>query len=260
MKWILMAAITVLTPAPAWAWGAAGHEIAATIALDSLSPAARRQVTRLLGAPSMLVHDANWADEIKSGARETGRWHFVDIPRDAPAYERVRDCPDRDCVVEQIALDARLLASRTAPLPQRAQALRFLVHLVADVHQPLHVIDHHDRGGNAVRVRLGDERANLHHVWDVDVVDALGPDTRAAARAIEQGVTPAQRKAWQSGDAVQWANESHALAQHEIYDRIGDRRTLRLPGDYALREKSVTRMQLARSGYRLAWLLNRILG
>ena len=77
------------------AWGAEGHEIVALIALRELTPAARSQVARLLGGDAMMVHDANWADEIRDQRRDTGPWHYVDIPLDAPGYDARRDCPQR---------------------------------------------------------------------------------------------------------------------------------------------------------------------
>ena len=83
---ILMAFLLLMTPVPAFAWGAQGHEIIATIAVQYLTPRARAQVAKLLGSPAMLIHDANWADEVRDQRPETGRWHYVDIPLGAPGY------------------------------------------------------------------------------------------------------------------------------------------------------------------------------
>jgi hypothetical protein len=124
------------------------------------------------------------------------------------------------------------------------------------VHQPLHAEDNGDHGGNAVRIYWNRDRTNLHHIWDVSVVEALGYDAGAIAGDIARTVSPAQRKAWQSGTAVSWANEAHQIARDDIYSFVGDRRTVRLPRDYVDAEVSVTRLQLARAGMRLAWLLN----
>jgi nuclease S1 len=127
---------------------------------------------------------------------------------------------------------------------------------VADIHQPLHAQDNDDKGGNQVRVVLGRERANLHRIWDADVVDVQGRDPAIAASAILRGISPAQHSAWASGTPVQWANEAHALARDQIYPPLSGRRELRLPRDYAWRQAGLARMQLARAGIRLAWLLN----
>jgi hypothetical protein len=134
--------------------------------------------------------------------------------------------------------------------------LRFLIHFIADVHQPLHAEDNDDRGGNQVRVVMGRERANLHRIWDADVVEVQGVDAAAAADSIERSISPAQRKAWTGGTPAGWANEAHAIARDYIYPPLQGRRELRLPRDYAWRQAATARIQLAKAGLRLAWLLN----
>lgn len=257
-KFLIPAAL-ILLAVPAQAWGPQGHEIVALIAANELTPAARSQVARLLGGPAMMVHDSNWADEIRDQRRNTGRWHYVDIPLQAPGYDARRDCPGQDCVVAQIENDLRVLSNPRLSDAVRADALRFLIHFVADVHQPLHAEDHDDRGGNQVRVMMGRYRASLHRVWDSEVVDALGSDAGSQANAIERSITPGQRKSWSSGAPAQWANEAHAIARDQIYPPLAGQREVRLPRDYAYRQAPVTRMLLAKAGVRLAFLLNRAL-
>jgi len=256
---VLLAAAAMLTPERAIAWGTQGHEIVALIAAQELSAPARAQVTHLLGSTAMMVHQSNWADEIRDQRRDTGRWHYVDIPLVAPGYDARRDCPDRACVVAQIENDQRILANRKLGDGARAQALRFLIHFVADVHQPLHAEDNDDKGGNQLRVVMGRERTNLHRIWDADVVEVQGRDSSAAADAILRAISPAQRRAWACGTPIQWANEAHALARDQIYPPLAGRHEVRLPRDYAWRQAGLARMQLAKAGLRLAWLLNNIL-
>jgi hypothetical protein len=246
----------MLAPLPTQAWGPAGHEIVALIALRELSPATRGQVAHLLGSPVALVQDSNWADEIRDQRRDTGRWHFVDIPLNAPGYDVRRDCPDQACVVAQIERDQRILANPKAGDGLRADALRFLIHFVADAHQPLHAEDNDDKGGNEIRTYLGRRRASLHRIWDSEVVDALGRDPGDVADAIERSITQAERRAWTSGSPAQWATEAHAIARDRIYPPLMNRRELRLPRDYAYRQAPLTRVQLAKAGVRLAWILN----
>jgi hypothetical protein len=252
----LLALLCWLAPVPAFAWGAEGHEIVAAIALDGLTPKARARVAALLGSPAMMVHDANWADEIREQRPETGSWHYVDIPLAASGYDARRDCAWDACVVAQIENDRRILSDAHAPRALRIEALRFLIHLAADIHQPLHAEDHDDKGGNAVHVYLNGDRTNLHHVWDVNVVEAFGFDASAAARRIEAAITPQQRKAWAGGTPAGWANEAHEIAHDGIYPALNERRSLRLAKDYAWRARGATRTQLAKAGVRLAWLLN----
>jgi hypothetical protein len=246
----------MILPSPVFAWGAEGHEIVAGVARSALSPAARNDVGGLLGGESMLIHDSNWADEVRDQRPDSRLWHFVDIPLEASGYDARRDCAGGDCVVAQITRDVRIVANRRLPAALRAEALRFLIHFVADVHQPLHAEDNDDHGGNGVRVYLRGQRTNLHHIWDVSVVEALGFDANAVSSDIVLGISSSQRKSWQAGTPESWANEAHAIAREEIYNFVDGRRTLRLPPAYLDREKGVTRAQLAKAGLRLAWLLN----
>jgi len=245
-----------LAPLPALAWGAEGHEVVAAIALGELTPSARAQVARLLGSDAMLVQQSNWADEIKDQRRDTAPWHFVDIPLNAAGFVPQRDCAQGDCVVAQIQADLQALRNKRLSAHARAEALLFLIHFVADVHQPLHAEDNDDKGGNQVRVEIGRERANLHKVWDVDVVEVMGFDPGAVSANIERGITAQQRRAWSQGSPADWANQAHAIARNQIYPPLQGAREIRLPRDYGWREAPVARLQLARAGVRLAWLLN----
>lgn len=253
---IALAGLSLLATPPAFAWGPEGHEIVALIALGELKPAARAEVTRLLGSPAMMVHDSSWADEIRDQRPDTAPWHYVDIPLEASGYDARRDCRGGACVVGQIERDLPVLRNPRASNAARADALRFLIHFTADVHQPLHAEDNDDKGGNQVRVYLGRQRANLHRVWDAEVIRALGSNPVAVAQSIERSVSPADRKAWAQGTPVGWANEAHALARDVIYPPLHGRRDLRLPRDYADRQAPLTRLLLAKAGIRLAWMLN----
>jgi hypothetical protein len=255
----MLAALLMAAPGRALAWGAQGHEIVAALALRELTPVARGQVAHLLGGEAMMIHDANWADEVRDQRRDTSAWHYVNIPLQAPGYDPGRNCPRDDCVVAQIERDMRVLGDRRASDGTRAEALRFLIHFVADVHQPLHAADDGDRGGNDIHVAIGRERATLHKVWDADVVAVLGHDTLGIANGLERNLSAAQRKAWANGTPAGWANESLGIARNEIYPPIEGRRFVRLPRDYAEREAAVARMQLSKAGVRLAWLLNGVL-
>src|SRR5512146_978956 len=251
---LLLTAIAV--PCQALAWGAEGHRIIAVIAADRLSPAARQQISAILGDdPKRALQEAsNWADEIRRSRHNTAPWHYVNIPAGSSGYVAVRDCPRDDCVVTQIERDERIIADRHLLAPVRAEALRFLIHFIGDVHQPLHAADNNDRGGNEVRVVLGTRRTNLHAVWDSDVVRALGRGPESAASALERQITDVERNSWESGGPATWANESWDIARREIYRGLpGGSGTapVILPRDYAKREERVAASELMRAGVRL---------
>lgn len=163
---------------PSFAWGPEGHRIVAEVAENHLSAAARREIEELLGNDD-LAAIANWADEIREQRPETAGWHFVDIPWTADGFLQTRDCFHADashpatladhhnCVVDRIEIYETTLANRRAPVGERIEALKFLVHFVADLHQPLHAVGE-ARGGNEIHIsafgesRCGGRPCNLH--------------------------------------------------------------------------------------------------
>ena len=146
-----------IAPPPCLAWGVEGHRIIAAIAADELTPVAKRQIEQLLGSPDAsrgMIEASTWADEIRSSRPQTASWHFVDIPIGSAGYDYLRDCIRQNCVVSQIDRVERALADKRVLASGRAEALRFLIHFVGDVHQPLHAADNRDKGGNGTRVVL----------------------------------------------------------------------------------------------------------
>ncbi len=227
-----------LASTPALAWAPEGHQIVAGIAARELTPRARAQVSALLGgeAGAMMVLESSWADEIRQQRPETTAWHYVNIELGSRGYVASRDCPNDDCVVAQINRDAAMLADPRASKPARTEALLFLIHFVADVHQPLHAADRHDKGGNGLMVRLAGKRLSLHQVWDQDVVAALGNDSERIAGDIVAHLSPGQKAELETGTPEEWANESYAIAAREIYGQIPASGRITLPPDYARRE------------------------
>jgi hypothetical protein len=193
----------------------------AAIAEERLGLEARAMV-RELGAPgSLSAHDlATWADSHRTEA--DAPWHFVNIPF-GQAYRPARDCPAGACVVAAIdRFRAELRAAERAE--DRLAALRWLVHLVGDVHQPLHAGSGLDRGGNLQRVRVGrrGEPTSLHRVWDDEVVEALarGRSRHALARALLAAASPARLQRWaEELDPAAWAQASSRQAQ-AVYARL----------------------------------------
>ena len=158
----------------------------------------------------------------------------------------------------QIERDGRILSDPRASQAEKAEALRFLVHFVADVHQPLHTADRQEKGGNNVMVRLGGKRLSLHQVWDQNVVVVMGNDSTRIAADIDGKLMPAQKAQLRAGTPADWANESFGVAAREIYAHLPEHGTVRLPENYARMESTVVRLQLARAGLRLAAMLNGI--
>jgi len=274
----------ILAPHPAHAWGDEGHEIIATIADALMTPAARRQVHAMLATDDdpLTEHDmaaeATWADHLRSanadGARSrTRQWHFVDIELHSPSLDAA--CfghpklppaalaslgPAQACIVDKIDQFATELARADTPPDERLAALKFLLHFVGDVHQPLHAADDDDRGGNDKPVSADGMRAgNLHHYWDTECVRALGQGPREIAAELVQHITPAEIARYSGGSAARWALESHQIAVRDAYGRLplpGRRGGYRLSPAYIDASLRDCRTQLTKAGIRLAGLLD----
>jgi hypothetical protein len=254
----------VLAPTErASAWGSEGHRIVAEIAEQYLEPATARQVRELLAIENAatLAQVSTWADDIRPQRRETVPWHFVDIPIHPPAgtpaaYDAARDCPRGDCVVAAIDRFTAVLRDSSAAPRQRLEALKFVVHFVADVHQPLHCADDGDKGGNAIHVTFMGRRTNLHAVWDSGIVaPAVAGDERAYALQLVRAITPAELAAWRAGAAAEWANESFGVARRLIYSEW-PHAPGPLPANYETAALPVVNERLERAGVRLAAVIN----
>jgi hypothetical protein len=274
LKWfasIALASLAALTPAAAQAWGNQGHRITALFADTLLTPRTRAQVQELTGALS-LADLANWADENRSGLTllidNSDRWHYDNRPVCDAAARIVSYCPNGDCASAALTRFEATLADAAATRDQRAIALRFLVHVLGDIHQPLHVGDNGDEGGNKRNVALGPEKPrNLHSYWDSGFLQQMlrGSSEQAFAAGLREfyqdDITD-----WQQGSERDWMNESFVILQQRTYGdlprfRCGAASALvtPLPDDYAREARSQIGRQLARAGARIASTLNRLL-
>ena len=275
---VLMTALTL--PAPdAAAWGAQGHRLTALIAYQLLSPSAQAQVKALLGADDLasasLYLDIH-KDELEQAIKGSKEWHYDNRPACASSVPRADYCPAGSCASVQLRRHSRVLADANSSLARKRFALQVIAHLAADIHQPLHACDHHDAGGNAIKLTgTWNGRANLHSVWDNDFVrrafTSPGFEGRSepqiAAMLVEQ-ITDEQKHAWRKGPITAWLQDSHAVAVDIAYGLLPgfacsaanvDATLVTLPDDYI--DKSVTTVpqQLKKGGVRLAAILNRAL-
>jgi hypothetical protein len=238
-----------LVPARAFAWGSEGHRIIAEIAEQYLESETAQQIHALLDIENAttLAEIANWADQIRPQRRETAPWHFVNIPISAPGYDATRDCAGGNCVVAKIDQFTAELRNGSAPPQQRLEALKFVVHFVGDLHQPLHASDDNDRGGNQIRVKFRGHRTNLHAVWDAAILTpAVNGDERAYAMNLNHQIMPGDVQAWPKGTPEQWANESHAIAVKMIYCELPHRGAL--PASYERAALPIVNEQLEKAG------------
>jgi len=278
----LFSIIVAGSPAPALAWGDEGHEIVALIAQSFLDPPVRKKVTALLAADtdSHTAHDiaseATWADAIKEDSdlkRRTSQWHFVDIEVHNPNVDQACfnhpkippgtvafNGPANDCIIDKIDEFAAELSNPATDPEERVVALKFLLHFLGDLHQPLHAADDNDRGGNDKQVSAPNMRAgNLHHYWDTEFVVALGPDPRRVAADLIESISEDQAKEWAKGPPASWAQETFVIARDHAYGELpapDGRGRFHLTNDYLDMAAEIVPAQLSKAGVRLALVLN----
>lgn len=251
---VLLAAMLSCVPA-ALAWGPRGHRIVADLAEAQLTPQARAAVQKLLALRGARHLDdvANWADDLRDTDpelfRRTKRLHFVNFHSRACIYDPPRDCRNGECAVAAIDKYSTILANRTNPAAERAEALAFVVHFVGDIHQPLHADYRHDAGGNDFQVRWRGRGTNLHHVWDSLMLDS----THLSAAQFTEKLAAQPAHIATGGTPAQWAEESCRI------DRDGGvyPSSRRIDAAYVERELPVAEQRLRQAGARLAALLNR---
>jgi hypothetical protein len=256
-------AFSLLIPVrPSFGWGARGHRVAAKVAMKRLTPAAKQAIAKLLNEGDTLPELAGWADGSEAHRVEpkSAPWHYVNVPITASKYDN-RYCADRGCVVSKIKEYRAILTDPRTKRADRQRALLFLVHLIEDLHQPLHVGDNHDRGGNSTQVRFFDRGDNLHRVWDSGVIEHQRWSDGRWIEQVEKQMTPANVKAWSSGKVEDWATESLQAAKL-AYDPTGRGHPIatgaNLGEEYETFALPIISQRLAQTGVRLANELNAI--
>lgn len=272
--------VLLLTAAPlALGWAALGHRLVGELAQRQLNPQAQAEVRALLaGEPEpTLAGVATWADELRNADparfKATSKWHYINARGGGCDFDLARDCPGGDCVVAAIERQRAILADRSQPRAARRDALKFLVHLVGDIHQPLHAGDRPDAGGNGYQISLrtdlepesyarnryanGVMGTNLHAVWDYYILGERRLTADEYADALDASPAPAAPDA-AAGAAppLAWAGESCRLIRtHRIYPD-----THKLDRSYLERWRPLAERRVRQAAHRLAMLLNQTLG
>lgn len=278
----LALALLVLTPVRLYAWGGLGHRTVGLIAERHLSPAALAQVRGLLGPNASLSDIATCADDIKrkpikcgpfmlNADKRTSSWHYINIPLNgAPTADTLtRWCKGHgrqdQCSIVQIRRQLEILKDPKTDLYGKQIALMYVVHLVGDLHMPLHNADDGDAGGNSKLVRFmagprGNKKTNLHHIWDNMLLkdsEVKKRKPKELAERLERDLEGKNSGAWTSGDLIDKAAlESFSIAKTRIYANYELTGGADLKGDYQREMQPIAFEQVEKAGVRLAALLN----
>jgi hypothetical protein len=244
---------------PVGAWGPIAHRAIARLAEQRLTPQAKTHVAALL-AGQPLANVALWADDVRTTTHpQTYNWHFTNIPIGSSGYVATRDCrpsPRGDCVVAAIERSTLTLRSSKV-VSSRKDALQFLVHLVADIHQPLHTGHNADRGGTDRTIAEIGNADNLHGAWDSGIIRASGRNENALVAVANQWLQTQNESQIANSAVVEWANEGFRLARDVAYREVaGDNAITLAERQEAIR---IIEKRIAKAGVRLAAVLNRAL-
>ncbi|MBZ0087112.1 MAG: S1/P1 nuclease [Thermomonas sp.] len=277
----LFLVLITLIPVAGLAWSALGHQLVGELAQRRLNPKTAAEVAVLLkGEPDpSLAGVATWADALRSTDpelfRATSRWHYINASGGGCGFDLARDCPDGNCAVAALERETAILGDRSQPLEARRDALKWVVHLVGDLHQPLHANSRTDAGGNRFQISLrtsiqpedyarrqyvdGVQGTNLHSVWDFYILANRKLDLAAYANALAgEPQAPFERLAQTATTPLQWAEESCRLTEQPgLYPPDNKHK---MTSHYLEQMRPLAEQRVEIAAIRLADLLNRTLG
>lgn len=257
MAFILCVAACSVMSHTALAWGPIGHRVVGEIAWEHLTPKARVAVQKILGNESLAL-SSTWADFIRSDSnyKYLTPWHYIDFEGEMEA-SAMPGMLKKDTSVNAYTrlrfIISELGSSRLSQDKKRLY-LRMLVHIVGDLHQPLHVSPRGDHGANAIKVNWFKEESNLHRVWDEQIIDYQQLSYTEYTRAINF-VTPLQKAEWQKDAIEKWLIESYALSKSIRAELNGE---IKLGYVYNFKNINTVNQQLLKAGVRLAGILNKL--
>ena len=259
VKPLMLIAAVIYFPLQSMAWGTQGHRICGQIASFYLTPKAKKAIADILGDESIALA-SNWADFIKSDPTYAylSSWHYIDFNKPYTYPEMVAYL-NQDTVTDAYTKMNFLigeLKKKDIGLEKQQLYLKMLIHIVEDIHQPMHTAHADDKGGNDIKVNWFSTPTNLHSVWDSQLIDFQQLSYTEYASAIHF-CTPEQRTQWQAEPISKWIFESNQIAE-KLYTEIKPGDTLNYR--YNFTHIAIVNQQMLKAGVRLAGLLNSIFG
>lgn len=248
---LFLSVITLVINQKSYAWGQNGHRTVGYIAEQHLSKKTKKMIAKILGNESLAMA-STWPDFVKSDSAYdyTHKWHYVNITKGEKYSE---EGSPKENIVKEIKRLSQQLQDPNTTLADKKVALRFIIHLVGDIHQPMHIGQAEDLGGNRIRMEWFGRKTNLHRIWDSDLIDSQNLSYTELGNSINYS-NKAQIKDWQNSSVEHWANESKLIC-NELYETSDDDISTY---KYIYRYYPVVEQQLLVGGVRLAGLLNEI--
>ncbi len=235
------------------AWGRTGHSTIGIIAEKHLIPKVKDAVTTLLNGQT-LSNVASWADDNRD--RTTAPWHFINVEPGLSYEEFSKEVAAKEDVYTVLQAQEAILADNSAPAEKRATALKYIVHFVGDIHQPMHVSRAEDKGGNSIQVRYDGNGTNLHSLWDTKLLEHAGLNPEQLAAKFDHA-NQAQIRKWQGEPEILWAWESYQIST-QLYGEV-EKNGTNIDNAYYEAHMPVIENRIEKAGIRLAGVLNRVL-
>lgn len=259
MRNIVLSLFALVLSAALLSWGVTGHRTIGKIAADHLSPQAMAAVHELIG-DTTLADVAAWADEVRGqpAFRHTAPWHYINLPLGLSYadFEAGVKGMTQDNVYSALQQQERILGSMGSTQGEKAVALKFIVHFVGDLHQPMHVSREEDKGGNTIQLNYDGKGTNLHALWDSRLIDHQGLTWEQMAAQYDHA-TPAQIRQWQSEPVIQWIWESYQ-ASSKLYAEVDAMKGRAIDDSYYQAHIGIVEDRIEKAGIRLAGVLNEI--
>ena len=250
---VLITVFIVANHGLVFAWGAQCQKVIGYIAELNLSPEAKKYIVKEFNINN-LADVAIWADIIRKKRKNERPWHYTNIKEGEWVYVRERDCPDSNCLVEKIKIFSKIVSDNHTLFIERRDALKYLVHFVGDVHQPLHLGNLKDRGGGRIRLFNSGKNVSLHYLWDGGLIDWEKENLVEYAAHLNSRVLDSEKSEWLSPKINEWANESRSLALKYAYSLEEGK----LSKKYIKRGIEILNQRMVQAGVRLAGLLNQL--
>jgi len=259
MKKYLFIVLITLCSIGLISWGVTGHRTIGRIAENHLSAKAKAGVQALLGSQS-LADVSTWADEVRLDPqyRQTESWHFLNLPLGLtfPEFKQRVESMKTENVYSVLLQQEHILTNPSSSRNQQIVALKFIVHFVGDIHQPMHVSRVEDKGGNTIQLNYDGHGTNLHSLWDTKLLHQAGSSYEKLAKKYDHP-TPEQIKKWQGDPLITWAWESYQLSTR-LYAEVAAMHGHKANNRYYETHIGIIQDRIEKAGIRLAGILNQL--
>ena len=254
---LFLCGILLFSSSQIYAWGKTGHRVVAAIAFKHIDHNTTKEIKKILG-DEPIYEAALWPDRIKSDNKlrpQFSHTHYINIDKGLSVEEHLAKNAKQTNIISELARFKKILLDKKATLDEKKVALRFVIHLIGDLHQPLHVTPVKNEGGRNDYFKWFGEKRNLHAIWDENLIDMEELSFTEWVQLLDSFPKKKILES-QKGNTISWAQESHDLVS-KVYD-MKDIDMKHFHYNYSYKHLELAQMRLRLAGYRLAAYLNQI--